>query len=370
MNLRQIRIFFVLSITTILLSTLVLIPVRASAQRLFPTIAPSCDQTVVKTSDPITGFTKFETNKQCDFSDFVQLFINLFDWGLAILSILSIIFFIIGGTMLLMSAGKEQTVQKGKAILANTFLGIVVALGGWLIINTVIGLLVGNGSFQSVKVFGQNWWGVKSCTDQYKEACLRNNLHINCGDNQSTYVQELQRALNDAPGCSNFGKLSTDGCFGKQTEAVVKAFNEAQSIGGVTAIKETWDALAAGKGCTLSGSTTTLATGGSGCCITQCGNVGVEGTYDHHTTGATPDGCLDVYSDAAWYTGSCKQDATTTTGCCVLSSGSGCVENANKGWCSFSVPPKLPNGVYHPVSCSDASLSGQCGSSSIVRCNQ
>lgn len=359
---KQLKTLLLLSAITCLLSVAVLIPIQASAQRLFPTIAPSCDQTITQTKNATTGYTQYLTNKNCNFDDFVQLFINLFDWGLAILSILSVVFFIIGGTMLLLSAGKEQTIQQGKTILANTFLGIVVALGGWLIINTVIGLLIGNGTFQGVKVFGQNWWGVKSCSDTYKTVCTHNNLHVGCGDIETTYVSDLQKALNNAPGCSAIAQISTDGCFGNQTQTVLEAFNGAQLISPAdTAIKETWDALAAGKGC-AEGSATQKKLGTTtvnpGCCVTQCGKNGVEGTPQSNGT----DGCLDVYPNAGWYAGACKSDVMTTSGCCVLNSG-GCIQDANKGWCSFSQPPKLPNGVFIEQDCS--SLTTQCGTSAV-----
>ena len=354
----KLKTFVFLSLIACMVGVVLIIPVQASAQRLFPSIAPTCDQTIVNTGG------HYATNKQCGFDDFIQLFINLFDWGLAILSILSIIFFLIGGTMLLVSAGKEQTIQQGKAILANTFLGIVVSLGGWLIINTVIGLLVGNGSFQGVKVFGENWWGTKAaCTEQYHTVCLHNNLQNGCGDVQTTYVRELQVALNNAPGCSEIFRLSEDGCFGNQTEAVVQKFNEAHTIGGNTAIKETWDALEAGKGCSEGGgSTQQVATENpGGCCVTQCAKNGFEKTTRDNGT----NGCLNVYPTGGWTAGTCSADATQISGCCVLMSG-GCIQGANKAWCSYK-PGALPNGVYHDVSC--AAVEGNPCGSGATQCN-
>lgn len=360
----KLKTFVLLSLATCVVSMVFLLPIQAEAQRLFPTIAPTCDQTIVNTAG------HFTTNKTCGFDDFIQLFINLFDWGLAILSILSIIFFLIGGTMLLVSAGKEQTIQQGKAILANTFLGIVVALGGWLIINTVVGLLVGNGAFKNVEVFGENWWGVKaSCTDQYKTVCLHNNLQNGCGDIETTYVKELQSALNNAPGCSEIARLSEDGCFGNQTENVVKAFNEAQTIAGNAAIKETWDALSAGKGCSKSGGSnnqTIASENPGGCCVTQCAKNGFNQT---HQGGDGTNGCLDVYANGvgAWTAGSCTADASLTTGCCVLLNSRGCIQGANKAWCSYK-SGALANGVYYDQSCASGDLAAQC-SGSTVQCN-
>lgn len=312
-----------------------LLPHLASAQRLFPSIVPSCDQTL-----EFTGGNTYQTNRQCDFSDFIQLFVNLFDWGLAVLSILSITFFIIGGLLLLLSGGNENRVKSGKAILTNTVLGIAIVLCSWLIINSVIGFLVGSGNLKDVQVFGKLWWGVPTCASKYSDACSKNNLHLGCGDTKTTYVSELQRKLNAANGCQ---EISIDGCFGPETEKAVQAFNVAaifspNNEAAKMVTSETWAALNAGKSCIAEQHTALprAATGGEtgGCCITSCATQGIENTVQSAGDGQ---GCLNLIPDAKWYSGACHMPISQIAdGCCVSVATGTCYDNSNKEWCDGS----------------------------------
>lgn len=292
---------------------------HATDARLFPKITPDCDQDTIL----INNVPTIPAESRCNLNHLVQLFINLFDWGLAILSILSIVFFIIGGAYLLVSSGNEQRVQTGKSILVNTSLGVGIALSSWVIINTVIGLLVGNGTFTDVKVFGKNWWGVSTCTSEFNNVCQQYNLSYGCGDVSSTYISELQRKLRDA-GCFD---ATPDGCFGDATVAAVNKFNQANDISiDDTANRDTWDALNNGKTCDET-PTAQIATG-TGCCVTQCG-TGIANTLEQN--GAT--GCTDIYDNAVWYEGACSADATSaSTGCCQQLDNT-CDQGVNVDWC-------------------------------------
>jgi hypothetical protein len=305
------------------ISLLLTFPYGADA-RLFPEITPNCDQNLII----VNGIPTIPSEQRCDLDNFVTLFINLFDWGLAVLSIVSIVFFIIGGAYLLISAGNEQRVQTGKSILVNTSLGIGVALGSWLIINTVVGLLVGNGTFTDVKVFGKNWWGVNSCTSEFNQVCQQYNLSYGCGDASSSYVSELQRKLRDA-GCFE-GTLN--GCFGNDTADAVTKFNQANGIALEDAAnRETWDALNSGKTCSTGAQAAQIASG-TGCCVTQCG-TGIANTLEQN--GAN--GCKDLYTNAVWYNGACSADALSASiGCCEQLDNT-CDEQVNVDWCKRSI---------------------------------
>jgi|GEM_PF-6298828 len=311
------------------ITLLISFPHGADAARLFPKIVPNCDQEAVV----VNGIPNIPLGQRCGLNDLVQLFINLFDWGFAILSILSIVFFIIGGTYMLISGGNEQRVQTGKSILVNTTLGIGIALGSWLIINTVIGLLVGNGTFNNVQVFGKNWWGVNSCTSEYSKACAQYDLREGCGDTRTSYVSELQRKLRDA-GCGN---IQADGCFGPQTTLALQTFNTAQKIQPETvASHDTWRLLNDNQKCGGASSTTTIASG-DGCCATQCG-TGIANTTESNGT----NGCKDLFpgDQSVWYTddnnpGACSDQATASpSGCCEFPGDNTCVNAANQDWCT------------------------------------
>lgn len=341
-----------------------LVPQMADAQRVFPSIVPNCDQDL----DNEQGYHTISPENRCNFNHFMQLMINLFDWGLAILSILSVTFFIIGGTMLLVSGGQETRIQQGKGILANTALGLMVAMGSWLVINTVIGLLVGNGTFQDVQVFGKNWWGVPTCTSEYNQTCTQGDLHIKCGDISSTYVSDLQRALNRANGCL---QVEVDGCFGPATETAVRRFNQAQApqiTPANVASNDTWNALNEGKGCIENVNAQTPATAVPpqipGCCVPAC-QTGFPNTVE--TNGS--DGCKEIFTqNVTWYDvsgGSCPAETQMLTGCCVTLDGR-CFNTSNRFWCTANVAEGGGGGAYHNnVACS-ASI---CGGAPIQQCS-
>lgn len=67
--------------------------------------------------------------------------------------------FLIGGIMMIASAGSEERYKKGKAIIINTAIGVVIVLGSWVIVNTIIVTLGQNiAGFQV-----ENWWQPPQC---------------------------------------------------------------------------------------------------------------------------------------------------------------------------------------------------------------
>ncbi|RJO59373.1 hypothetical protein C4546_02425 [Candidatus Parcubacteria bacterium] len=154
----------------LIILSLFLLAQPASAANL-PQILPDCDRTMYKIQEKIIGsnvpraltiyaeqygteeypesqwdVTGYTTNVNCGFNDFLQLFINLFSWGLYILSALAVFFFFLGGGTLLLSGGNEERVRVGKMILTNTLVGLFVALGSWLIVNVAVIALTGQQS--------------------------------------------------------------------------------------------------------------------------------------------------------------------------------------------------------------------------------
>lgn len=66
--------------------------------------------------------------------------------------------FLIGGLMMVASGASEDNYKKGKTIIVNTLIGVVIVLSAWAIVNTLI-ITVGS-SAAGVRV--ENWWKV-SC---------------------------------------------------------------------------------------------------------------------------------------------------------------------------------------------------------------
>ncbi len=73
------------------------------------------------------------------------------------------LFFLVGGIMMVAAGGSEERYKKGKTILVNTLIGVVIVLAAWVVINTLItalgqSLSVGNASYNPA-----DWWKGMSC---------------------------------------------------------------------------------------------------------------------------------------------------------------------------------------------------------------
>ena len=66
--------------------------------------------------------------------------------------------FLIGGIMMVAAGGSEERFKKGKKVFTSTVFGILIVLGSWVIINTLITTF---GPNVSGFVSGGSWWNVK-----------------------------------------------------------------------------------------------------------------------------------------------------------------------------------------------------------------
>jgi len=81
--------------------------------------------------------------------DFMLLALNISKWILGIVGSLSLIMFIYGGFMFLISAGSSESISKAKKIIVAAVIGLVIVFASYLIIKFVLGAL------------GINWDGTK-----------------------------------------------------------------------------------------------------------------------------------------------------------------------------------------------------------------
>lgn len=77
------------------------------------------------------------TAANCGFDDIIQLFVNLYSLSIVYVGAVALLFLIIGGFFLLTSAGRQDRVDLGKKIIANTIVGIVVVMTAFLIVNLI-----------------------------------------------------------------------------------------------------------------------------------------------------------------------------------------------------------------------------------------
>lgn len=225
---------FVLTVVLLSVSGQPVRAVEATPARWYTSLVPSCSETVYTLEGPgnerkknITPAQYWDsgefdhttwkvvgtgTRTRCTLQDVVGLFTRAARYGLGLLGIVAVGFFIYGGFLLLISAGRSEYVSRGKSVLVGTFLGTLVVLTAFVIVNTV-GLSIDyqgdlTGSAPVCRKTGPR------CGDTIQGAC-------HDPENADGTVTALQTALNGkCPQCH----LDVDGCYGPQTAFCVWLF--------------------------------------------------------------------------------------------------------------------------------------------------
>lgn len=73
-----------------------------------------------------------------ELNDFMLLAVNIARWILGIVGSLSLVMFIYGGFMFLISGGSADSVQKAKKIILAAVIGLIIVFCSWLIIRFVL----------------------------------------------------------------------------------------------------------------------------------------------------------------------------------------------------------------------------------------
>ena len=171
-------------------------------------------------------------NRACGIDDFIQLFINLANWGLSILAIIATLLYIWGGFSFLIAGGREEHIKEGKEIIVGTSTGILVVLTAYLLVTFWSFASLGQGyafapeSGISRSIFGQGL----SCLSTYKEICKTDSgapiskdttLHQGCGDKETKDIVSIQQKLVDRK-CLTPDR--TTGCYDSVTQDAVFKF--------------------------------------------------------------------------------------------------------------------------------------------------
>lgn len=96
----------------------------------------------------------------CTLSDFLIVVRNLINAGVELVGLLSVFFTIIGGIILLLSAGQKKMIDAGKKAVGTSVKGLVISLSFWLIVNTVITFILDQGT-----LFGKEWFSIATETN-------------------------------------------------------------------------------------------------------------------------------------------------------------------------------------------------------------
>ncbi len=120
-------------------------------------IIPKCS---ISNYDPIGG-TVGPIKNPCTECDLLILVQNLIDFvTLGVVPVVGTLLFIVGGFFILLGGASPGMVQRGKSIMWSTTMGIVIVLTAWLITNTLITSLIGNGAISG---FNPKNWSTVTC---------------------------------------------------------------------------------------------------------------------------------------------------------------------------------------------------------------
>lgn len=74
----------------------------------------------------------------CELSDLYQLGYKVINFGLDFAAIIAVVSILWGGILIMTAGGSEGRLTQGKAAITAAVVGLLIVLGAWLIINTLI----------------------------------------------------------------------------------------------------------------------------------------------------------------------------------------------------------------------------------------
>jgi hypothetical protein len=145
----------------------------------------------------------------CQLGDFVDLFINLYAFGVHIAAPLAVLFIVIGSVILVTASGFSERITLGKTMITQAVVGLIIVLISWVIVDTAI-FVITNDSERMV--FGKPWFSTRFTY----QSCDEDRLYHGCSGSNVTRLQQQLNRLGYA--------LDIDGAYGTQTAAAVQHF--------------------------------------------------------------------------------------------------------------------------------------------------
>lgn len=81
-------------------------------------------------------------SEPCTFCHLYQLVKKTIDFLILVIMPLGVLALAWGGITFITAGGSEANVARGKEIIWNTIVGIIIALAAWLIVNTILATLI------------------------------------------------------------------------------------------------------------------------------------------------------------------------------------------------------------------------------------
>ncbi len=103
------------------------------------------------------GLSSCKADGSCGVNDFVRILVNISTWMLAISGSLTLLAFVYGGVLFIISGGNSDLVAKAKKIIFGAVIGIVIVFASYSIISFVMTSL----GYSDDNGFG-NWESTKT----------------------------------------------------------------------------------------------------------------------------------------------------------------------------------------------------------------
>jgi cytochrome bd-type quinol oxidase subunit 2 len=77
-------------------------------------------------------------------SDIKTILENILTWMLSVIGIVALIGFVVSGSIYILSSGDDKVAEKAKIAMKNSIIGMIVALGSFVIIQAIDSMLSGS----------------------------------------------------------------------------------------------------------------------------------------------------------------------------------------------------------------------------------
>jgi len=81
------------------------------------------------------------TGEGCGLKEFLQTFANFYSMTLKYLGAIALLFFVVGGIIMINSGGNQEKVAQGRKILVGTTVGLLIVMGSYVFIKRVENLI-------------------------------------------------------------------------------------------------------------------------------------------------------------------------------------------------------------------------------------
>lgn len=168
----------------------------------------------------------------CTFCDLFYMFNGVLDWLFGIVILIAVLLIAYAGFMLVFSRGDTSAISKGKSMLINTIIGIVIMLMAWTIVDTFMKLVMGGD-------FGV-WNEVTECGEMFQPGLTIEGIAL---QQTSVTVANPSLFLSDAEtsphkNCPTCVSLDSMGIECKRLSSCDISYEFAERLAGLLAVHE------------------------------------------------------------------------------------------------------------------------------------